>query len=466
MPLSSDGAVLDAAFHPDAVAVVGVPRGQKAGRLFLEALLDPGFKGRLYAVNPNAAEILGVPCYPSVEALPETVDFAVVVVPSESAIEVVRSCANRGVKVAALFTAGFSERGDDQGLDRERELLAAARSGGLRLIGPNCMGVYCPEAGLAMFPGMPAESGGLGFISQSGSLCSLVVRAAADRGLRFSKVVSVGNQSDLQLADYLEYLGDDPATEVIGGYVEGVRDGRRFASVLASVARKKPVVLWKSGRTASGARAARSHTGSLAGPYAVWQGLLRQTGAIGVRNQDELIDTLVALSLLRRPLGPGVAMVTGPGGPAVSASDACEEAGLVLAQLDPDTERRLREHMAAAGTSVRNPIDVGLVPGGAAQAYQTVAAIAGRDPAVDALLVVGGSREGSKAFFGMLSQLSKDLGKPVLLSWLSGQPEPMATRALAAAGIAAFAGPERALQAYARAWDYSTFRTEVEQVSR
>jgi len=204
MPLSSDhpfarDRVLpaQALFEPESVAVVGVPRSPRPGQLFLQALLDPGYRGRIYPVNPNAGEILGLPCYPSVSSLPEAVDLAILVVPTVLATSVVAECAEKGVKAAIVFTAGFSELGTEEGRKRGAELMAAARGGQLRLLGPNCMGVYVPKSGLGSFPGLPSDRGPIAFVSQSGSLSNRVVWSGGQRGLAFSKVVSVGNQADL-----------------------------------------------------------------------------------------------------------------------------------------------------------------------------------------------------------------------------------------------------------------------------
>ena len=441
-----------AIFRPRVLAVVGVPRGAgKNGRLFLEAQLHPGFKGRLFAVNPGADEILGVPCYPTVSAIPERPDLAIVVTPTEAAIEVVRDCGRAGVPAAALFTAGFGELGTDEGRAREQELLRAAREGNVRLIGPNCMGVYCPASGVSLFPDMPAQSGAVGLISQSGSLCNFIVAALTARGHFFSQVVSVGNQTDLEISDFLEFYAHDPATRVIAAYLEGAKDGRRLRVALTRAAARKPVVIWKAGRTTAGARAAASHTGSLAGSGAVWAGLLRQAGAVQVREQDELVDTVTALLSLTPNAGERMAIVTGPGGPAVSAADACEEAGLRLAALGDETLARLRPLVAAAGTSLRNPVDVGLVLGGAVEAYGAVARIVGEDDGVDALLIIGGSRDQPSAFLQMLAELRRSLDKPVLHVAIVGESDRQLSQRVAAAGVGVFPSAERALRAYARA---------------
>ena len=458
MPPSSDGVdtqglglPAQALFEPESVAVVGVPRTPRPGQLFLRALLDPGYRGRIYPVNPNAQEILGLPCYPSVTSLPEAVDLAIIVVPAAAAVSVVRECAEKSVRVAVVFTAGFSELGTEEGRAREAELVAAARRGRLRLLGPNCMGVYVPKSGLGSFPAMPSEQGPIAFVSQSGSLSNGLVWGGTERGLAFSKVISVGNQADLDISDFLEYLAEDPETEIIAAYIEGAKNGRRLWRALAEAGRRKHLVVWKVGRTRSGARAASSHTGSLAGEAEVWSGLLRQAGALQAGDLEELLDMLVALRHLGRPTGRRIAIVTGPGGPAVSAADACEEAGLELAALSPETQAHLREAIGSAGTSVRNPVDVGLVLGGVAETYRGAVETTIGDPGVDAVVVIGGAARGGgwKDHIEGMARLARATAKPIL-QVAFGPGDPAVDRALARAGIPSFRSAERALRAYAR----------------
>jgi acyl-CoA synthetase (NDP forming) len=441
-----------ALFEPESVAVVGVPRGPKVGQIFLQGLLHPGYKGRIYPINPNADEVLGLRCYPSISSLPETPDFAVLVVGAEAAIAAIGECADRGVKAAALFTAGFSEAGTEEGREREARLLAAARRGAkpVRILGPNCMAVYAPKSGLAMFPQMPADVGPVSFVSQSGSLCAFVVASGCNRGLTFSKVVSIGNQADLTACDFFEYLVDDPETEVVGSYLEGVRDGRRFFRALERCAARKLVVIWKSGRTVAGARAAHSHTAAMAGQREVWSAMLRQAGALVAHDMDELLDLLVGSRHLPRDGGRRVAILAGPGGPAVSASDACEENGLELPVLSSGTQEVLRGIIPAAGTSVRNPVDMGLVMLGAAEMYYRATEAAAQDPNVDAILAVGGSAgvESLEAYTSAMQEISQRTGKPIMQSSVGG--EMPFERVFSDHGIATFGSPERALWAYAR----------------
>lgn len=225
-------AQLDTLFHPKSVAVVGVPKGMKTGRLFLTALLDQGYPGHIYPVNPQAKEIDGLKAYPSVTSIPGAVDLAIVLVPHDRTLSVIRECATKGVKGAVLFTAGYKETGTDEGKSLEEELVRVARSSGMRLIGPNCMGFHCPKTGLSFFPRLSREPGHVGIISHSGSLANILGRIASQSGIRFSKVVRLGNECDLTSADFLTYLGRDPDTLLIGTYLEGIKDGPFFLNAL------------------------------------------------------------------------------------------------------------------------------------------------------------------------------------------------------------------------------------------
>ena len=353
-------------FHPSALAVVGVSRDQmKFGGLFLQALLDFGFKGKIYPVNPEGTEILGLKAYPSVREIPEPVDLAAIMVPAPHVPAVLEDCLARGVRGAEVFSSGFAETGDDEATALERELTLIARRG-IRIIGPNCFGIYCPSSGLTLLPGghFPRESGPVAFISQSGGHAVEFAREARGRGIRFSKVISYGNGCDLNEADLLEYMAQDDETKIIAMYVEGPREGRRFAQLVKDLAPRKPVIIWKAGLTQAGAKAVHSHTASLGGEEAVWDALFKQTAAIPVRGLEELADTVLALLHLPASTGQRVGVVGGGGGISVAAADACDRVGLGVPPFDDSVQQKLREILPAAGTSVRNPVDIGvpLVP--------------------------------------------------------------------------------------------------------
>jgi acyl-CoA synthetase (NDP forming) len=375
---SSTFASLDPLFRPRSVAVAGVssrvdPSGSGGGLGFLRAIREMGFPtlhecrhgctsgdcatGCLYPVNPKADEIDGLRCYPSLTAIPGDVDYVISSVPAVAVPGLLEEAAAKQVRAVHLFTAGFSETGEEDRADLERQILERARAAGIRLIGPNCMGLYVPAAGLSFMAGFPTEPGTVGMLSQSGANAGELVRFAGARGVRFSKVISYGNAADLNESELLEYLGDDPETEVVLAYIEGVRDGRRFAAALRRAAARKPVVILKGGRTEAGSRAARSHTGSLAGSIEVFDALCRQAGALRVASMDELVDLAVGFRFVPPPRGAGVAVVGAGGGVSVLAADAFAAEGLELPPMPEDVQAAFRAFVPIAGTSVRNPID-------------------------------------------------------------------------------------------------------------
>ncbi len=278
---ATDADTLDGLFHPRSVAVAGAGSAG-IGQAFLTCLLDSGYKGRIYPLSPRGGEVMGLPVYPSITSVPEAVDLVIACVPARLAIQLVRDCAAKGVKAVSFYTAGFGESPDQEGRDLEQELLRVARSGRVRILGPNCVGVYHPAVGLSFSSDNPRESGPVALICQSGGNSIYTVRAAAARGIRFSQAVSYGNALDIDESELLAHFRQDTQTRIVAAYIEGVKDGRRFYQALRELAAVKPVVVFKGGRTEAGARAAASHTGALAGSDSTWDGLLDQAGAIGV----------------------------------------------------------------------------------------------------------------------------------------------------------------------------------------
>jgi acyl-CoA synthetase (NDP forming) len=367
---------MEAVFHPRSVAVVGASANPDSpGHDYVRSLLDFGYRGAIYPVNPRAAEILGLKAYPRLRDVPGTVDHVICCIPAEGILDLVDECREKGARVLQLFTGRFSETGRREGARLEDELRRRAKAAGLRVIGPNCMGVYYPAGGLSFRPDLPREAGGIALLSQSGNNAVELVQHAAARGLRFSKVVSYGNAADLDESDFLAYLARDTETAVAGAYVEGVHDGRRFLAVLRAAAAAKPVVVLKAGRTAAGARSAVSHTAALAGSHRVWFGALRQAGAVQVDTAEEAIDMLVAFAFLRprrirgtggpaRRTGRRVGVVGGGGGRSVQSADACEEAGLRVVGLPDSVRRALREKAPHLWDWVGNPVDQSILAGG------------------------------------------------------------------------------------------------------
>lgn len=312
---------------------------------------------RLFPVNLKASPVLGLKAYPSVAAIPEPVDYAILGVPLDQVQSCVEECAAKGVKTLCIYTAGFAESDAERGKEEQSYLVAIARRAGMRLLGPNCIGIHCPRSRLAFNTTASRQPGQVAFLSQSGRYCQDFLAMGELRGLHFSKLVSIGNAADINEAELLDYLGQDDETRIITAYLEGVRDGARFKDVLRSAARAKPVLLLKGGFTEAGRRAAKSHTASLAGSEEVWLGLMRQAGALPAGDLVELSDLAMTFSLIPSLKGVQVAVVGAGGGANVLASDALSRAGFKLLPFDSRVQKRLRQFIPLSGTGVSNPVD-------------------------------------------------------------------------------------------------------------
>lgn len=328
----------------------------------MKGLLDSGFKGAIYPVNPNASEIMGVRCYPGVFDLPDGVDVAIVAVPAKGAPSAVADCSRRGVKFVIVHSAGFAELGAE-GKTLQEKMLGSVGPGKTRLVGPNCMGLYVPESKIntIVYGAQMGEPGGVAFVGQSGWVTENVVVLGIERGLRISKILSIGNQSDLTIEDVVAYLADDAETRVISLYIEGLRKAHRFLDVVRTAARRKPIIVWKSGRSNIGARAASSHTGSLAGNAVVFDALASQTGLIQAHDLDELMDLMVGFGCPVYPKGNRVALLCESGGGAVSGSDTAEKYGLELPLLSSETQKKLVDVLTGRVPPFappRNPVDL------------------------------------------------------------------------------------------------------------
>jgi len=328
---------------------------------FYQSLLEAGFPeiGGLYPINPKVSEIDGKRCYPSLLETPNPVDHVISMVPARAVPELVDQCIAKKVRSIHLFTAGFSETGDEVMAAAERDAVAKLQRAGIRAIGPNCMGLYVPSGRLAFMNGFPMDPGNVLLLSQSGANAGEIIGELAGRGVRFSKAISYGNGADLKACDFLDYAASDPETEVVAAYVEGVQDGREFYDALKRCARVKRTIVLKGGLTQSGSRAAHSHTGSLAGSSEIFDAVCRQAGAVRAETMDELQDLVVAASTNTCHInGTGVAMMAGGGGGfAVLSADAIDREGLVVPRMPAEAVRRMREFIPVAGSSVNNPID-------------------------------------------------------------------------------------------------------------
>ncbi|MBX3664484.1 MAG: CoA-binding protein [Burkholderiales bacterium] len=349
-------------FEPSSVAVVGASaKGGARGNVLIRRIRAFGYKGPIFPIHPVAREIDGLPVYASFADLPSIVDYAYIAIPGRDVIPLLAK-ANGRVRFAQVISSGFSESAGGAAL--ETELVKAARQGGMRLIGPNCVGIFSPRGGITWTEIAPQPAGTVGVLSQSGGLGVDIVRRGSNRGLAFSGLVTLGNCADLGLSDLVEYFLAHAETKVIGLYVESARDGRRLFDLLRAARGRKPVVILKGGRTPEGKVAATSHTGALGGGDRAWQALSRQTGSILVKSVEELIDTLLAFQMLT----PGTARPTqrvvlfgNGGGTSVLATDYLSEHGLTVAPFSADTRRALEAIELLPGSSINNPVDI---PGG------------------------------------------------------------------------------------------------------
>jgi acetyl coenzyme A synthetase (ADP forming)-like protein len=378
--------VLDGFFSPKAVAVVGAARDHaKVGHHVFANLLNDGFVGSVYPVNPRSEEIDGHRCYPSVLKLPGHVDLAVIVVPARFVSQTIDECAQVGIESVIVISAGFKEAGPEGGA-LERELLEHARSGGIRMLGPNCLGLISTPASLnaSFAAGMPPR-GHIGFMSQSGALGTAILDWAAGEGIGLSHFVSLGNKADITETDLVQAWWVDPETRVVVAYLESVSSGLDFVRAACQLSADKPFIVLKSGGSDAGARAVSSHTGSLAGSETAYDAAFRKAGIIRAQSVQDLFDLATGFSLQPIPDGPGVAILTNAGGPAVMATDACERAGVVISSLEHDTIDALRNVLPAAA-ALYNPVDIlGDAP---ASRYEAAAAALYADPNVRAVLAI------------------------------------------------------------------------------
>jgi acyl-CoA synthetase (NDP forming) len=347
-------------FNPRSIAIVGVPREgyRLGGNSFLKKLQESGFRGKLYPINPKASEIRGLKAYPDLSTLPETPDLAIVSVAARLVPSILEECARIGLRHIHILSSGFKETGTGEGIRLEKEIRSISREKGLLVIGPNCMGPYCPSSGLTAWGAIPGLDGPLGIISQSGGITQRLTEYTCSLGIGVSKAVSFGNGTVLDSCDYLEYMAEEKEIRGIAMYLESVHDGRRFLRLAREVGKEKPIVIWKGGESEAGAATAASHTGAMSGEERVWEGFFRQTGAIRVRSMEEWVDAVMTMTLLTLPGGKGVFLIGGGGGNSVAYSDVCIREGLDVPRLSDDTMVELRKRVPIAGSIAGNPLDM------------------------------------------------------------------------------------------------------------
>ncbi|MFA4646511.1 acetate--CoA ligase family protein [Pyrococcus kukulkanii] len=431
---------MDYFFYPKSVAIFGSFREGSIAREILRNIVEGGFEGKIIPVNPKGGEVeIAGRKFKVREKLDEKVDVSIIVIPAKLVPGLIKDL--KGLtKGAVVISAGFSEVGN---VELEEELVEAAKEAGIRIIGPNCAGIFGVHGKFFGSFEVRVRPGGLALISQSGAFGGAALAMGNEEGVGFSAFVSYGNAADLDESDFLRYFADDPNTKVIALYIEGVKDGRKFVEALKYATSKKPVIILKAGKSKSGARAAQSHTGSLAGSYEIYRAVFRQTGAIEVGEMEELFDAAKAFEMYSRA-GKRVAVITNSGGPGVLATDKLEKLGLEIAKLSQETIEELKSFLPPQ-CSVKNPID--LIADADYERYKKTIEVVCRDENVDSILVICvppifiPSQEIAKAVIDV------ECNKPIIVNFMAGELVKEGIKVLEKAKIKNFPTPERAAKA-------------------
>jgi len=455
--------MLESFFEPASVAVVGASRTPgKVGYDILKNLLDAGFAGPIYPVNPKAESVLDLKCYADLASIvadgQPAPDLAIVVIPAKFVLDVIDQCGQVGTKAVIVISAGFKESGDE-GAQIENELARRCAEHGIRCIGPNCLGVISnPHKLNASFSAVMPPAGNVAFFSQSGALGTAVLDVCAGENIGISLFVSFGNKADVSESDLIDALGEHEGTDVLFGYLESINDGARFMEVARRVTKKKPVIILKSGRTAAGARAASSHTGSLAGSDAAYEAAFKQSGVIRARNVTLFFDYVRAFSTQGPPAGNAIAIVTNAGGPGIIATDAIESSALEMAELSEATQARLAE-VLPSGANTHNPIDV--LGDAHADRYGLALDAAIADENVDAVLVILTPQTTTEVVetAAVIADASERTRKPVLAAFMGSFTTRKGSLALEERGVPNYAHPERAVQTLEAMYHYHRWAT-------
>jgi len=454
-------------FSPASVAIVGASREKgKVGYEILQNLLRSEFPGKIWPVNPKADSIEGVACYHSLEAIGQTPELVIVVVPAKVVPGVMKQCASIGVKAVVVISAGFKEVGRE-GAELERELLQIARESGIRVIGPNCLGLIVPATKLnASFGGDLPAVGSIAYLSQSGALLAAILDMANASQIGFSKLISIGNKADMDELDIIRALGDDPDTKVIAGYLENITNGDDFVKEAEQISSLKPILLMKSGGTQAGAQAASSHTGSLAGLETAYECAFERGGIIRCPSIEAQFDYAQAFAYQPLPAGEKVAIITNAGGPGIMATDAIEREGLTFAKLSDDTKARLAANLPAAA-NVNNPIDV--LGDALADRYEFAlrTALADRNVDIAIVLLTPQAMTESTATAEAIVKVSREYpAKPVLACFIGASKVEDGVHVLRGGGIPQYESPERAAATVRVMARYVRWRSRPKRVVR
>jgi len=447
--------------EPASIAVVGAAREEgKLGNIVLRNLISSGFKGKLYPINPKAEEILGLKCYKSVDEIEGTVDLAVFLVKGPLVPPLLQEAAEKGVKAAIIISAGFKEIGEE-GEELERQVQEIVKERGIRVLGPNCLGVINTFHNMnATFTANYPEQGPLAIISQSGAICTTILDWNQETHVGFSRFVSVGNKADVDEADLVEYIGADDETKVIGMYIEGAERGREFMNTAKEASKRKAIVTLKAGRSASGARAASSHTGSISGSDSIWDAAMDQAGVIRAKDMDELFDYCLVFSKLSLPDDEGLAIVTNAGGLGVMSADACHDHGVLLAELDQSTINKLLVGLTKEA-SPYNPVDI--VGDADAKRVRFAVETVLEDKNVKCLAAIFGPNDiiDLVAIAEVLADCTRKTDIPIIASFIGGKQVAPGVARLLELGIPNFDIPDRAVRAVAALMRTTKRRNEI-----
>lgn len=439
-------------FAPNNVAIIGATEKEgSVGRTILWNLISSPFGGAVFPINPKRSSLLGIKAYPTIKDVPDPVDLAVIVTPAPSIPGIIGECIEAGVKGAIVISAGFKEVGLE-GVKLEQQILEQTRKSGMRVVGPNCLGVMNPISGLnATFAAGMAHKGNVAFISQSGALCTAVLDWSFKANVGFSAFVSIGSMLDVNWGDLIYYLGDDPHTESIVIYMESIGDARSFLSAAREIALTKPIIVIKPGRTEGAARAAASHTGSLTGSDEVLEAAFRRAGVLRVDSISDIFSMADVLGKQPRPKGPRLTILTNAGGPGVLATDKLLTTGGELAEISNQTMQKLNEFLPAAW-SHNNPLDI--IGDASPERYAKALAVAADDPNSDGLLVIltPQAMTDPTTTAEALKDYARTFDKPILASWSGGQEVAAGEAILNKAGIPTFEYPDDAAQAFTYMW--------------
>ncbi len=450
-------------FEPRSVAVIGASDDPgKYGNRVMQSILESGFQGPVFPINPNVTDVLGHTSYPSTRALPHPVDLAFIVIPARAVVDAVRDCVGSGVKGIVIISAGFGEIGEE-GLRAEAEIARLCKEAGIPAVGPNCMGVVCFSShlvGTMTMDRLKGEPGDTAFISQSGTYGLSTLNQGLSTGVGFSKFVSSGNEAVTKFSDYLEYLGDDENTKVIIGYIESLKDGERFIPVAKKVSKKKPIVVMKFGRTDAGTQAAASHTGALAGSHAIYSAAFRQCGAVEVLRTQDLLNAAIAFHSQPLPRGRRIAVAGISGGFAVAAADYLAELGMELPVLAESLQCRMRDEVKVPPFAiVKNPIDLTaeVRPWYLLQCVE----MAIKDPGIDALVMGLWSwpLPPAEESLRTLERVQRESGKPLLLCYYASRRGAELIQSMTSLPV--YGTPEEVSQVMAALCQYADYRRQT-----